>query len=449
MSLFVACLMSIDAIAILASLSLAYVVRISGGFLSYYGVYDPATYRVFLVVCVPIWLLIFALSGLYRTERLLGGLEEYLSVVRGCSGGVVSIIVISFFWRDSLELSRGWLILSWAFSVTFVGGGRLLARRLAYLLRRRGFLTAQVLIVGANDQGLAMAEQWLGSPMSGMQVIGFLDDFKPVGTSVIDGLQVLGRPTALDAMAKQTGADEVVVVSSAVAWESFEEILTRPPERTSYVVRLSPGFYATLGTAVMVSNKSFVPLLTVSGTRLVGFDVALKWIVDYSLALIVGLVALPAMGVINWRLHRVEPAIRLYQRHPVYGMGRRSFTMLKYRSRPDGPKIECWLNHTGFDKLPQLFNVLAGQMSIVGPRPRLVAGHERDQDGLHNVHTVKPGIIGPWTISTHWISGDETQDEIYYVRNWTVWLDLQVIFQTFWRWLRSGRREVRRTPQTD
>ena len=439
--LLIAALAGVDALAVVASLSLAYVVRLSSGLLAYTATYHPETYRIFLLVSVPLWLLIFAALGLYRVDGLLGGLGEYTAVLRGSMGGVISIVILSFFLGEKFILSRGWLLLVWGFSVLLVGGGRFAMRRVAYALRRQGYLTARVLIVGANDQGIAMAEQWLRSPTSGMAVIGFLDDFKTIGTRVIDGLEVLGRPTALATIAHKVHAQEVVIVSGAVGWESFQEILGRPLRRNGYIVRLSPGFYATLGTGVVVSNKSFVPLLTMSESRLAGLDVALKHVIDYTLALILCIPTLPAVAVIAAGLKRAAPGEPLFDRHAMWGLGKAPFAMWKFHTRPGGSRLEDALLASGLDKLPQLCNVLAGQMSLVGPRPRAAGGDPGDACVSQNLHTVKPGILGPWMIDAVWLSGNEQQDELSYVRNWTVWLDLQVIFQTLLPWLVLGRRK--------
>ena len=90
--------------------------------------------------------------------------------------------------------------------------------------------------------------------------------------------------------------------------------------------------------------------------------------------------------------------------------------------------------------MPQLFNVLAGQMSLVRPRPRPAGTETLGASEVLNLRTVKPGVVGPWTINAIWLSHDEQRDELYYVRNWTVWLDVQVMFQTLMRRLEQRRQ---------
>lgn len=415
-------LLILDALAVYASLTLAYAVRITSGLLAYGAAHDPIAYQGFALASAPAWLIIFALFGLYRRDNLLGGLDEYRQVWRACTVGVIAIIVGSFFWRDGVQLSRGWLALAWAFACSLVGVERFLVRRAGYFLRRRGWFTARVLIAGANDQGCAIARQWLRNPASGMAVVGFVDDFKPVGAPVADGLTVLGRPSELDEIVRRTEAQEVVVVSTAVAWETLEAIIGRSAARNGYIVRFSPGFYETLASSVAITNKTFVPLLTVNEARLVGMDALLKRILDYGLGVPLTLLAAPLLAAIALRL-RLARRGPVLERYPTVGQYGALFAMYKFRPEP------C-LARSGLDKLPQLFNVLWGQMSLVGPRPRVVGADSDDPCTAYNFRTVRPGILGPWLVSAAWASGDEAQDELYYVRNWTIWLDLQILAQT-------------------
>ena len=437
-------LLALDSLAVLGSLFSAYVLRISGRLLAYGGPQQEDVYRILLVISVPVWLAVFAAVGLYKRDTLLGGVVEYQRIVKACTVGVMAFIVLSFMWRD-VEVSRGWLLISWCLSCGLVGLERFVVRRVAYCLRSHGWFTARALVVGANDQGIAIARQWSQSPSSGMQVVGFVDDFKPMGTPVVNSLKVIGRPTALDELVCQTGANEVVVVPNAVAWETFEEIIARANVQNGYTLRLSPGFYELLTTSVTVTNKTFVPLLTINETRLVGVEAVLKSLLDYGLGIPMLIVALPFMVLIAlglWLNRRHKPVLA---RHQTMGQSGTTFKMFKFNTRIDSvarlaglshvaahiPTNVSWLERTlyrrGLDKLPQLFNVVAGQMSLIGPRPRVIED-KTDACAARNLLTVKPGMIGPWTMPGVCSSGDETQDELYYVRNWTIWIDLHVLF---------------------
>jgi lipopolysaccharide/colanic/teichoic acid biosynthesis glycosyltransferase len=212
-------------------------------------------------------------------------------------------------------------------------------------------------------------------------------------------------------------------------------------------VRLSPGFYELLTTSVAVTNKAFVPLLTINDARIVGPDAVLKALLDYGLGVPLLVLSAPIMLLVAvWlKITRVgQPVLARYQ---TLGQCGTTFRMYKFATRAESLAkataqkdlaqaawagilwIEKILYSTGLDKLPQLFNVLTGQMSLVGPRPRVV-NEKANSSTIRNLQTVKPGFIGPWSTSGPCDPKDETQDELYYVRNWTIWLDLQVLVQT-------------------
>ena len=201
-----------------------------------------------MIVAIPVFLVCFALLGLYTPDNLLGGIVEYKQVAKGGTLGLMLLVVYTVFIRnENFDVSRLWLVLSWVLTLGFTGVTRFFIRRVVYALRAsKGVLTSRVIIVGANDQGVAIAEQWMRTPASGMQVVGFLDDFKAVGTTVVGKTKVIGRPSALDQLSQDYKADEIIVVSTAVAWESFGEIVTAHGTAKDYVLRLSPGFYDLL-----------------------------------------------------------------------------------------------------------------------------------------------------------------------------------------------------------
>jgi len=450
---YVVLLIVLDTLVVLLSLWLAYTVRISSGIVTYGGPSDLAAYRTLSLASLPMWLVLFAVFHLYRRDYLLGGTREYQQVLKACTAGIIGVILLSFLWRDQFVLvSRGWLIMAWTICTTLVMLERFSARRIGYMLRRRGHLVNRVLLVGANAQGLAMAGQWMQSPTSGMQVIGYLDDFKAIGTEVASGLKVLGRPRNLHELAASLDVDEVVVVPNAIAWETFEEIISNDSHSGDYVMRLSPGFYEIMATSVAVTDRSFVPLLTVHENRLVGVDSAVKSVLDIGLGAPLLLLALPAIAAAALVLKREDPELPWLETTPVLRSRDQTFRMLRLRTRrPDGSSSPFgqWLEETQLDRMPQLAHAVAGTMSLVGPQPQPLAPGEHDLRNTRSERTLKPGVIGPWSVWREWKPSEELSHDLYYVRNWTPWLDLQILFQAaalsargIWRRASSPRRQT-------
>lgn len=426
-----------DALAVGLSLFLAYTLRLSSGVLTYHADYAAEKYSLLVGISIPIWLMLFYAMGLYDLDNLLGGVVEYQQMSKACVGGVIAVILISFFWRDFALVSRGWILLSLGLSIFILNGDRFFMRRVGYWLRRRGWLMSRTLIVGANEQGLAMARQWMEHPESGVKVVGFLDDFKPLHMPICDGVEVLGRPSQIEAIANQHRVQDVILVSNAVAWETFEVMIRETDARAPYTLRLSPGFYEILSTHVAVHNKTFVPLFTVYGERLVGIEAAIKLIEDLSLGLLLSLLTLPMSLPIALGLKLQRPHAPVFTRSVTLGQGGGFFRMFKFRSARDLEKwgmeptgLEEFLYRSGLDKLPQLINVLRCQMSLVGPRPQVLGHAHPDHRFLRQLQTIKPGMTGPWLVSAFWTSADEKRNELYYIRNWTLWLDFQILFQT-------------------
>lgn len=445
---YTAYLLVMDSFTVLFGLWLAYNFRISSGLLEYYGHVDLAAYRTLSAASLPIWLTLFALAGLYRSDELLGGTEEYQHLFKACTAGIIAMVLLSFLWRDEFSLvSRGWLVAAWALCTVLMLFQRFVSRRVGYAMRRRGQLTNRVLLVGASDQGLAIAQQWASSPTSGIQIVGFLDDFKAHGTDLGGGVKIIGRARNLHELVEQYQVDEVVVVPNAVAWETFEEIIVNGNCDGNYTMRLSPGFYEMMSTGVAVTNRQFVPLLTVHGARLVGVDAAVKAALDYGLGIPMLLLTLPVLGSLALIVKLGDRDLPVLDRNPILLSEGRTFEMLRIRTRrPDGTpsSLGRWLERTELDRAPQILHVVTGQMSLVGPRPQPADADSDNDPAARNQRTLRPGVIGPWSVWTRWAPGEERDFDLYYIRNWTPWLDLQILFQWVAIAARRAWRRARR-----
>lgn len=441
-------LVVLDSLMILGGWLLAYRLRIQSDILPYNFTANFDDYRNVVLVALPLWLGIFALCRLYNREELLGGPQEYGNVVKGCLIGFAALIAVSTFMRDP-DLARGWLLIGLILTTFLVGLARFITRRVFYSLRGRGWFVQRALIVGTNDDARAIARQLTPPERTGVQVVGFVDDYLPVNTLVVGSLRVVGATPNLRAVTLDQRIDQVILVAGAMTWESFDQLLRgiTMVHKDTYAIKVSPGLYETLTTGVRVSYKNRVPLLEIERAPITGIDALLKTGLDLTLGALMFIVALPIALLIGLAL-LVVGRRPLIEPLPVLGKNGDTFNTYRFNAqRPDRPvwkrgqTLGRFLFETGLEKLPQLLNVLSGKMSLVGPRP---VDPERAQDyqaWLPNLLALKPGMTGARASSAKNVITleQEMRLELYYARNYSIWLDLQLLFQTLVRSIRRHR----------
>lgn len=456
----------LDALFISVSFILAYHLRFKSSWLPYYAPFSPQFYWTLLSLLVPTWLLIFAIYGLYTPRYLFGGTREYARVVNACAVGVMAMIVLSFMYRGVEQpISRGWLLIYFSLSVFTIISYRFASRRLIYRLRQRGLFLKRSLIVGANQEGQVMAEQFRSVPTAGVHVVGFVDDTLTRGT-VVNGLPVFGNSKSLKTLVEEREIDELIVAPTSLSREAFLDIYRTFSSNGSGVeVKLSPGLFEILTTGATVQEVGSVPLVSLNRLRITGIDAFLKSALDYVGAAVGLILLLPFLLLIALLVKLDSPGPALYRRR-VLGVGGQTFEAFKFRTmRVDAdeyleqhPELAEELEHNGklkndprvtrlgkflrkasIDELPQVINVLKGQMSLVGPR--MISTPEWAQFGKwkHNLLTVKPGITGLWQVSgrSELSYEDRVRLDMHYIRNYTVWLDMRILFNTFGAVLRG------------
>ncbi len=428
--------------------------------LPYYNPVSPDFYIRLTAIAVPFWLAVFAIYRLYHPEYLFGGLQEYAYVFNACTAGLIGMIFYGFLDRHgSEEISRGWLVIAWGLSVITTGAIRFLYRRVIYRLRRRGLFTRRTLIVGTNDEGQSVAAQLRAAPEAGMEVVGFLSPVSEV-PSRIDGLPVWGGLSVLGTLVQQLGVEEVIVVPTALRREELLELYRDWSREERPRIRLSSGLYELFTTGVQVQEIGFVPLFSLNRTRITGMDAWMKAALDYVGAVALLLLLWPLMLLIALLVRLDSPGPVIYRRR-VVGLKGRVFDAYKFRTMivdaeayleahpglkaeweqtgkirndPRVTRVGRWLRRTSLDELPQLFNILRGEMSLVGPRMITPAELPRFGRWQHNLLIVKPGLTGLWQISgrADLSYEDRVRLDMYYIRNYTIWLDLKILLQTVW-----------------
>jgi exopolysaccharide biosynthesis polyprenyl glycosylphosphotransferase len=417
-----------------------------------------ATYQKLVFILIPVWLSIFAASGLYNRQNLVGGTKEYSLVFNATTVGMFSVIAAGFL-LPAFIFARGWLLLAWFFVFLFTAIGRFTLRRMIYSLREHGYYLSPAVIVGANEEGLSLAEQLLSWKSSGLHLLGFVDAKESSGTPLYRHLHSLGNVDQLDTIVKQYGVEEIILATSAFSSrDHMLDIFKRYGVATGVNVRLSSGLYEIITTGLTVKEFAFVPLVGINKLRLTGLDDFLKRALDYFIT-IPGLIAIsPLLLAIAIAIKLDSPGPVIHRRR-VMGVNGKKFDAFKFRTmyvngdellkdRPDlqeelarnhklkeDPRVTRMgklLRQTSLDEIPQCLNVLRGEMSLVGPRMITEAEINKYNQWDINLLTVRPGLTGLWQVSGRSdVSYEQrVRYDMYYVRNWSIWLDMQLLFET-------------------
>ncbi|UCD99272.1 MAG: sugar transferase [Chloroflexota bacterium] len=439
---------------------LAYLIRFELLFQFFYHKSDPKVsyYQTVVFFLTLTLLVIFLLLGLYDREKLLGGTLEYSMIFNGITLGMMLLIAVGFL-DPNFSLARGWLLMAWFFALFFAMFGRFAIRRVIYSLRHKGYFLTSALIVGANNEGLSLAEQLTSWRSSGFHIVGFVDKKLPPGSRVLNDLYVLGTVDHLSELIARHDIEELILASSAISSrDRMLDIFQKYGVSSDVNVRMSSGLYEIITTGLTVKEFAYVPLVGVNKVRLTGVDEFLKYSMDILLAIPALLALGPMMLLIALAIKLESPGSIIYRRR-VMGMNGEEFDAFKFRTMyedgdeilkaypqlqrelsnnfklkedPRVTRIGKFLRQTSLDELPQLINVLRREMSMVGPRiitPAEVAKYEKWDI---NLMTVRPGITGLWQVSGR---SDVTYEErvrldMHYIRNWSIWLDIQLLVQT-------------------
>jgi len=402
--------------------------------------------------------------GLYSRRLRIVILEGIRPLVGSISIAAMAVVAIDAL-TDPAARPGPLLARVWLFGLVYLGAGRILLALSQRGARRRGLLGRTALIVGAGTVGAQVARRLEEQPEYGLVPIGFLDADPAPSVEVADRrAPVLGGPDQLASVAQATGARHVIL---AFVGQSDNRMvpLVRECEELGLEVSLVPRLFETINERVKLEHLGGLPLLGLRSIDPRGVEFALKHVVD-RLSALAGIVALgPLLLALALAVRLSSPGPILFRQRRV-GRDGQVFDLLKFRSMreqveddeflpsggaaPGGVEgtdrrtpIGRWLRRSSLDELPQLFNVLRGEMSLVGPRPERPEYVELFRQNVARYserHRVKSGITG-WA-QVHGFRGqtslsDRVEWDNYYIENWTLWLDVKVLLLTISAVLRA------------
>jgi len=410
-------------------------------------------YRIVISLGVLAAIIFFEIGQVYRPWQNDAMRGEIARIVRAWASAIVSVIAIValvrlHFWFGS---SYRWIATWWGLGLVSVLAARSVLASLLQWLRARGWSQGRIIMVGLNQMAIMSTRQLRRSSWAGLQVVGYVDDHCE-GT-VTDGdlsLPYLGKLDELADIVMKEAIDEVWIAFPPEALaERAQHELRHLPVSIRLVIDC---FTFKQSKFLSLNTVAGIPTLDVSVSPLHGVNRYIKEIEDRFLAFFLLVLISPLLMAIAIGVKLSSPGPVFYRQVRV-GWNNRKFTMLKFRSMPMDAEAKtgavwakpgenratpfgAFLRKTSLDELPQLINVLMGDMSLVGPRPERPDFVEVFKEQVPNYmkkHMVKAGITG-WAQVNGW-RGDtdlnqRIEHDLYYIQHWSLWFDLEIAFRT-------------------
>ena len=416
-------------------------------------------YATALLVIAYLVVQSFYIAGLYRFGAILSPAQQIGKLISICAIIFLIVVAAGFALKVSEDFSRVWLFGTAIVSVGLMGANRAATVAIMRRLANKGRLTRKILVYGVGEQAerfIAHVRQ-MNAPWN--RVVGVFDDRRSDAGPEIEGVPFLGDLQGLIRCAREIHADDVIV---ALPWRD-ERRITQILSQLKVLpanIRLAPE-PALLGILSRSINYQYeVPLASIYDKPLTGWQATVKRLFDLLVSAFLLLLTAPLLlALMLWvKLDSKGP---VFFRQRRYGFNNELIGIWKLRTMyvdqqdqdaerlasADDPRVTRvgrFLRRTSLDELPQLFNVLIGDMSLVGPRPHAVkakAAGELYQDAVGEYaarHRVKPGITG-WAQVNGWRGETDTREKIlkrvehdvYYIEHWSVWLDIRILLRTF------------------
>jgi exopolysaccharide biosynthesis polyprenyl glycosylphosphotransferase len=431
-----------DAFLIVFSFVLAYFLRFKVMlFISPATVPILEKYLSTLVFVTLVWLAVFKLVGLYENRRHTAFVDEIAALFGAVTLSTFILFGLLFLYRE-LWFSRLVVLNVWWLAFLLLGLLRLFILLTGRLLHYSGLRVRNTLILGTGEIAATLAERMKNDRGLGYRVVGLLepDDLARIKNVI-----------------REQKVNEVLIASVDIPAEKTLDIITEC-ERFGVEFKIVPGILDLIASRVDVDELAGVPLLTVSEIRLQGLNAFLKRALDIGLTGFGLLIISPLLLLIALLVKLTSPGPVFYTQERI-GLDGKPFRIFKFRSMiaeadqvfsqlegksevaghlfkmkadPRVTPLGTFMRRFSLDELPQLLNVLLGQMSLVGPRPPLPREVVKYNAWHLKRLRVRPGITGPWQVSgrSHLPFDDMVRLDIYYIENWSLWLDLKILLRT-------------------
>jgi len=416
-----------------------------------------SSYALLGIMHVLVIVVTFFFSQLYHRNHNQSRIDLFSSIVSAVSVATVVDTAASMLASSGIQLvSRGIILYTWALTIVLVVIDRAIVSKLASTLRRRH--PERLILVGTGELARVILQKTVQSAHLGYQVVGFVDANTPLKD--IAGVPVLGTPKDLERIIREQEATEVII---ALLEPTHADLLDMIADcaAAKASVRILPDMFQIMASQVSIGDLEGLPMLIVRDIALDGWKLAIKRAMDIIVSGVGLVIISPLLFAIALAVKLDSPGPVLYTQVRV-GLDGKPFGMLKFRSMrvdaesdtgpvwatkddPRKTRLGAFLRKTSLDELPQLINVLIGDMSLVGPRPERPVFVEQFKQVVPRYmerHMEKGGMTG-WA-QVNGLRGEtsiieRTKYDLYYIENWSILFDIKIILRTIFSILRGGK----------
>ncbi len=417
---------------------------------AYENIQPFSAYWSMLFVHIVVTIGVFFFYRLYHRQRSLSSIDQFYSIFGAASvGTIVAIALISFLFKNQLDYPRLMMVYIWILTILFTSLGRAIQSRLQLILQAHDWGEERVLIVGAGEVGRMVMQKIRRSPSLGYRVVGFVDD--DTEAKAVQGCPVLGKTDDIPELIATEKIKEVIIAIPEATHHEILKIVGKC-DRGKVAIKVFPNVFQIMAGEVSIGDLGGLPLLTVRDTALRGWRLTVKRAIDLA-GSAVGLVLLSPIMMFLATLIKLDSEGSVFYTQERMGLDGKRFMMLKFRSmRTDaetniGPvwavsndsrrtRLGTTIRRFSIDELPQLINVLLGEMSLVGPRPERPVFVEQFKQSIPRYmdrHKEKAGMTG-WA-QVNGLRGDtsiieRTKYDLWYIENWSLALDFRILIRT-------------------
>jgi len=448
-----------DMALIVIAFAIAYALRYE---LQWFRIVEPvfdvsfAQYGRFLLALLIILPFAYYLSDVYPYRRGRSWVEQVYAIATATAVGVMVVIIVSLFFHATLY-SRLLFLYAALLITVFLSISRLIIMLSLGHLRRFNIGVERMLLVGAGDVGRMVMRNVAARPDFGYRLIGFVDDHPVKGGTDIGPFKALGPIANLETLLAEREIETVVV---CLPWQTHRTIqrLLRICEQKNVRAQVVPDLFQLTKNQMQVEDLNGIPLISTREVSIRGWNLVIKRISDVILTLLFSIIVAPiglVIAIAIWidthgsifyaqtRIGKNGEPFKCYKfrsmvmdadnlRHQIDGLNEATGPLFKVRDDPRRTRVGRFIRRYSLDELPQLINVLRGQMSLVGPRPNLPDEVKLYKEWHKKRLSASPGITGLWQVSGR---SDLTFDEmvlldIYYIENWSLARDFSILLRT-------------------